>query len=261
MAPARFVVELSLWSLASVGGVCLAIAVVAYRKQLLDATGIVAAVAVGLTIGVLGHPAWLGVLLFYMVSSFAATKYRFQKKLEMGVAEGKRGERTWKNVVANGAPPAAIAAVAGLMPGAFPPGASGLVFLTAIAVAAADTLASEVGVLSERAVLITRPHKRVAAGTDGGVSPLGQAAAAFAAFYVAITGYAVFTLFVPAALFAPTLRYLFVPVVFGFVGCQVDSVMGATLELGGRMTKGWVNFLSIAVSTGIAWALLWAMPP
>ena len=34
-APARFVVELSLWSLASVGGVCLAIAAVAYRKQLL----------------------------------------------------------------------------------------------------------------------------------------------------------------------------------------------------------------------------------
>jgi uncharacterized protein (TIGR00297 family) len=254
------VVELSLGGLAAVGGVCLAIAAVAYRKRLLDGSGIVAAVAVGLTIGVLGHPAWLFVVLFYMVSSFAATKYRFQKKLEMGVAEGKRGERTWKNVVANGAPASAIAAAAGLFPALFPPGASGYIFLTAIAVAAADTLASEVGVLSDRAVLITRPHKHVAAGTDGGISPLGTAAALFAALYVAVTGFAAFTLFAPATL-GSDMRYMAIPVVFGFVGCQVDSVMGATLELGGRLTKGWVNFLSIAISTVLAWGLLWAIPP
>jgi uncharacterized membrane protein len=107
-------------------------------------------------------------------------------------------------------------------------------------------------------VLITAPHKHVAPGTDGGVSPLGQGAALFAALYVGITGYALFTLFAPATL-SSTLPYLFIPVAFGFLGCQVDSVMGATLELGGRMTKGWVNFLSIAVSTGLAWALLWAL--
>lgn len=253
-------VEVSLWSLASVGGVCAAIAVVSYRKQLLDATGIAAAVAVGLIIGILGHPAWLGVVLFYMVSSFAATKYRFDKKKEMGVAEGVRGERTWKNVVANGAPPSAIAAVAGLLPAAFPPGASGYIFLTAIAVAAADTLASEVGVLSPRVVLITHPSKHVAAGTDGGVSPLGQAAALFAGVYVAVTGFLVFTLLAPATLTGSTL-FLFVPVLFGFLGCQIDSVMGATLELGGRMTKGWVNFLSILASTLLAWGLLWALRP
>lgn len=253
-------VEVSLWGLASVGGVCAGIAAVAYRKKLLDATGIVAAVAVGLVIGVLGHPAWLGVLLFYMVSSFAATKYRFERKRQMGVAEGQRGERTWRNVVANGAPPASIAALAGLFPQAFPPGASGYIFLTAIAVAAADTLASEVGVLSPRAVLITRPRRTVAPGTNGGVSRLGQAAALAASSYVALTGFFVFALFAPTTL-AANWPYLLVPVAFGFLGCQVDSVMGATLELGGRTTKGWVNFLSIAISTGLAWGALWLLPP
>src|SRR5882672_7449278 len=89
-------------NLAVVVGVCAAIAVVSYKKQLLDRSGIVAAVATGLVIGLLGDPAWLFVLLVYMVSSFAATKLRFQRKLEMGVAEGKRGERTWHNVLANG---------------------------------------------------------------------------------------------------------------------------------------------------------------
>jgi len=253
-------VELGLESLLAVGAVCAAIAAVSYRKQLLDHTGIAAAVAVGVIIGVLGHPAWLAVLLFYMVSSFVATRYRFERKLEMGVAEGKRGERTWRNVVANGSPPAAVAALAGLLPSAFPPGAAGYVFLTAIAVAASDTMASEVGVLSKRVVLITRPHTRVTPGTDGGVSPLGQAAALFAAAYVAVTGYVAFLWIAPGTL-APEAWYLIVPVAFGFLGCQIDSIMGATLELGGRITKGWVNFLSITASSALAWALLFVLAP
>ncbi len=252
--------DLSPVSLAAVGSVCLAIAAVSYRKQLLDAGGIVAAVAVGLVIGILGHPLWLAVLLLYLVSSFAATKWRFAKKVEMGVAEGKRGERTWKNVVANGAAPSMVAAAAGFAPQLFPPGTSGYVFLAAVAVAASDTMASEVGVLSERVVLITHPFKRVKAGTDGGVSPLGLAAALFAAVYVAVTGYVVFGRLAPATL-AASLPYLLVPVFFGFLGCQVDSLMGATLELGGRMTKGWVNFLSIALCTLLAWGFLGAVPP
>lgn len=252
--------DVALESLLAVGGVCAAIAAISYKKRLLDPTGIAAAVGTGLIIGVLGHPSWLFVLLVYMVSSFAATKYRFDRKLEMGIAEGARGERTWKNVVANGAPPAAIAAVAGILPGAFPPGASGYVFLTAIAVAASDTLASEIGVLSPRTVLITHPLKRVRPGTDGGVSLLGHAAALTASVYVAVIGYVVLSAVAPSTL-AASPPYMLLPVALGFLGCQVDSVMGATLELGGKITKGWVNFLSIALSTGLAWGFLTLLPP
>lgn len=238
-----------------VGAVCAAIAGLSIKRQLLDLQGTAAAVAVGLVIGVLGHPAWLFVLLVYMVSSFAATRYRFERKLQLGVAEGKRGERSWRNVAANGAVPAVVAAVAGLYPQALPPGTSGFVFLTAIAVAAADTMASEIGVLSKDAVLITHPHRHVEAGTNGGVSMLGHGAAAFAALYVAVTGYLLFAAFAPATLKAVPLLAL-LPALLGFVGCQVDSLMGATLEMGGRMTKGWVNFLSIALSTAVAWGFL-----
>ncbi|HKZ60768.1 MAG TPA: DUF92 domain-containing protein [Candidatus Thermoplasmatota archaeon] len=243
-----------------VGAVCAAIAGLALRRRLLDLSGTAAAVGVGLVIGLFGHPAWLFVLLLYMVSSFAATKYRFARKLEMGVAEGRRGERSWRNVAANGAVPAAVAAVAGLYPEALPPGISGLVFLTAIAVAAADTMASEIGVLSKNAVLITHPHRHVEAGTNGGVSRLGHGAAAFAGVYVAVTGYILFGLFAPATIHAAPL-FAAVPALLGFVGCQVDSLMGATLEMGGRMTKGWVNFLSIAASTALAWGVLLLLPP
>jgi uncharacterized protein (TIGR00297 family) len=244
---------------AVVGGVCTAIAVVSYKRQLLDTTGTAAAVVLGLIIGVLGSPAWLLVLLVYMLSSFGATKWRFQKKLEMGVAEGRRGERTWRNVVANGSPPAIVAALAGLAYPLFPPGTSGLVFLTAIAVAAADTLASEIGVLSPKVVLITHPWRRVPPGTDGGVSLLGHAAALGASWYVVLIGFAVFSALAPSTVSLATNRsplFLLVPIAIGFAGCQIDSLMGATLERRGVFTKGWVNFMSISLSTIAAWAIL-----
>lgn len=246
-------------SLVLVGAVCAAIAGLSLWRKQLDLPGTAAAVAVGVVIGLLGHPAWLFVLLVYMVSSFGATKYRFQRKLQMGVAEGKRGERSWRNVVANGGVPAAVAAVAGLCPWALPQGTAGLLFLSAIAVAAADTMASEIGVLSQKAVLITHPSRHVPAGTNGGVSTLGHGAAALAALYVAITGYFVFTTFAPATLRA-TPVLLAVPALVGFAGCQLDSLMGATLEVGGRMTKGWVNFLSVAGGTLGAWGLALLLP-
>jgi uncharacterized protein (TIGR00297 family) len=245
--------------LLTVGGVCLAIAAISYRKNLLDKPGIASAVAAGLVIGVLGDPAWLFVLLVYLVSSFAATRYRYQKKKEMGVAEGRRGERSWQNVLANGAPPAFIAVLWGLWPEALPPGGSGLVFLTAIAVAASDTIASEIGVLSPNAFLITHPMRRVKPGTDGGVSLLGTFASLLAAGYVAAVGYFTFVLLAPATIPSPPCL-LVVPVLFGFLGCQFDSLLGATFERRGWLGKGAVNFVSIALMTAGAWAVLWAVP-
>lgn len=245
-------------SLVAVGAVCAAIAWVSYWKNLLDTPGLVAAVGTGLIIGVLGDPAWLFVLLVYLVSSFVATRYRYQKKKEMGVAEGRRGERSWHNVVANGAPPALVAALWGLAPDVLPPESSGVLFLTAIAVAAADTLASEIGVLSPNATLITHPLRRVPPGTNGGVSLLGHGAALLAASYVAAIGYVVFLVLAPATLPAqPCL--LILPVLLGFAGCQLDSLMGATLERGGFMGKGGVNLVSISAMTAAAWLLMLAI--
>ncbi len=246
-------------NLLAVGGACVAIAGISYRRKLLDRPGIVAAVATGLVIGILGDPAWLFVLLVYLVSSFAATRYRFQRKLELGVAEGRRGERTWHNVVANGLPPSAIAVVWGLAPDLIPPGGSGLLFLTAIAVAAADTIASEIGVLAPDAFLITKPLKPVPPGTDGGVSLLGTSAALLASTYVAVVGYLIFTVLAPSTLPANPLL-LIIPVSLGFLGCQLDSVMGATLERTGHIGKGGVNFVSISTATAVGWLALLAIP-
>jgi len=129
-----------------------------------------------------------------------------------------------------------------------------VLFLTAVAAAASDTLASELGVLSPKAYLITT-FRRVQPGTNGGVSAAGTWWAFFAAFYSSVVGGLVFWY---TGSLAPTTVTLVVPMVFGLVGCQIDSVLGATLETKGYLTKLTNNLTSIALATILAAVVLLA---
>ena len=42
----------------------------------------------------------------------------------------------------------------------------------------------------------------------------------------------------------------------GFLGCQIDSVLGAVLENRGFLTKGSVNALSIVAGVALMWLYL-----
>jgi uncharacterized protein (TIGR00297 family) len=243
-------------------GLCLTLSALAYYRKVLTASGTAAAFAVGLVIGVVGDISWLLLLLFFLLSSFAATKYRFALKEALGVQEGKRGERGAANVLANGAAPVAVSVLAFLAPAAFPKSVAGLVFVSTLAVAGADTLASEIGVLSRRTrdILSGRP---VPPGTDGGVSWLGQGAAFAAALYTALFAWLVLywgatAAGIPAAIAADPVL-LAVPVATGFAGCQIDSVLGTTLETRHVLTKKGVNFVSTALGGVLAYGALWVM--
>src|SRR5439155_1404059 len=71
--------------------------------------GSLAAFVVGMVIGIFGDVTWLFLLLFFLLSSFLATRYRFALKEAMGVQEGIRGERRATNVLANGVALMAVA--------------------------------------------------------------------------------------------------------------------------------------------------------
>src|SRR3989449_270956 len=159
-----------------------ALSALAYRRDVLTWDGSLAAFVVGMVIGIFGDVTWLFLLLFFLLSSFLATRYRFALKEALGVQEGVRGERKSTNVLANGFAPMAVAAISLTMPASFPKIISGVIFLSALSVAGADTLASEIGVLSRKTVLITTGEP-VPPGTDGGVSRLGQPCAFGAAAY------------------------------------------------------------------------------
>jgi uncharacterized protein (TIGR00297 family) len=245
-------------TLAGVTCFCVAMAGISYRKRIFDLSGSLSALVVGMVIGVCGSVLWLVLLLIFLVSSFAATKYRFEWKRAEGFQEGGRGERSWRNIAANGAIPTVIAVASFASEVAangdasasiFPKDVASFLFVSAIAVAAADTAASEIGIIDPRVYMITT-LKRVKRGVDGGVSLTGMLVAFVAAAYTSAVAYVVFAGFDTDLLAGP--RTLLIPMLCGFFGCQVDSVIGATWERRGKIGKLGNNFLSIGFGTFLA---------
>lgn len=235
--------------------ICLSLCILAFIKNVLTFTGSLSALFIGLAIGIAGGLSWVLLLFIFLLSSFAATKYKFSYKKRKGFHEGIRGERGWTNVLANGVVPLTIALLS--MENAPYPTldkyTGTALFLSAVAIAAADTLASELGILSKRTWLITT-GKRVRPGTDGGISVQGQFWAATAAFYTGAFGFFVIGYMDPEL----ALSFWIIPLVtaIGFLGCQIDSVIGATIERKGYVTKLTNNLISITLGTTITWLLI-----
>src|SRR5438445_10299644 len=73
-----------------------------YWKDILTWDGSVAAFVVGMVIGLFGDVTWLFLLLFFLLSSFVATRYRFALTEALGVQDAARGARRAANVLATG---------------------------------------------------------------------------------------------------------------------------------------------------------------
>jgi uncharacterized protein (TIGR00297 family) len=236
----------------------------AYRRNVLTWDGSVTAFVVGMVIGIFGDVTWLFLLLFFLLSSFLATRYRFAVKQALGVQEGIRGERKSANVLANGFALMVIAVGSLVLPSDLPKPAGGLIFLSALAVAGSDTLASEIGVLSRDTRLITTGQP-VPPGTDGGVSLLGQACAFGAAAYTSVVGWVVLSYFARVYHWTQSMpssaAYILLPTAIGFLGCQIDSVIGATLERRGLVNKKTNNLVSTAAGAVLAYLILVAAGP
>lgn len=234
----------------------------AYRKGWLTHGAAGAAFALGAAIVLSTNVLWLLVLLSLLAFGSLATRFRYAEKLARGTAEAKGGARRVRNVLANGLAPTMVAAMAPFMVGFGGPHDWGhiaaLTFLSAVAGACADTLASELGSLSDRVYMITS-LKRVPPGTDGGFSLAGQVAAFFGAALIALAGALLLGIVQPllgaGPVFQVTLGTMAVPIVAGFVGCQVDSLFGATLEIRGLVNKEEVNFLGITAAAAVGFAL------
>ncbi|WP_400207590.1 DUF92 domain-containing protein [Candidatus Methanomassiliicoccus intestinalis] len=240
---------ISLESVVIVLALCLVLSVLSYYFKLLTANGAVASFVVGLLIGVLGAPSWLILLILFSLLGFIVTKFRISLKEELGVQEGKKGERTYRNVFANGFVPLLFAI------GAFILGEEyytvmAVGYIASIAVAASDTVASEVGSLSRKVYLITNGEK-VKAGIDGGISLEGTIACIMGGFVSAYLGWSL----IFAELWNPLVLILGA---IGVIGCMIDSLIGATLERRGIVGKLGTNILSMAAGALIA-VIIWML--
>ena len=152
------------------GGVLgIAFAAVAYTAGALTLDGAFGAFVVGgLTFGFGGFPLAVLLIAFFLSSSLLSGLGRSRKRRFAGMFS-KSGKRDLGQVFANGGAAVLFAVVYGLTQDNF--WLAG--FVGSIAVATADTWATEIGILSRRRPRLITTGERVERGTSGAVSPLG----------------------------------------------------------------------------------------
>lgn len=211
---------------------------VSYILHFVDISGLISAFMVGFIVWYAGGPAAFTILLFFFLSSGLATKFKYKAKAKQGLAQEAKGRRSWKNVSASGIVPTLFAIGMYLAPRlSSNPDLPFFMFaglVGAIATTTSDNLASEIGVFSKRTPrLITNLRRKVPRGTIGAVSLLGEQVAMAAGFAIGII-VVLFAYFVPSTvpITNPNQIQFFIPlaVLTGFVGCNMDSVLGAVVQ-------------------------------
>ncbi len=237
-----FQVDLTILLVAAIVAFCFGY--FSYRLRVADMSGLFSGAMIGIILIVFADVRWFLIMLTFFIIGVAATWYRFDDKEAMGVAEVHGGVRGYFNVFANGL----VATGAAILFGISSHPMFTALFMGSVASAAADTAASEIGVTGGTPYLITSLQP-VPPGTNGGVTIRGELAAIAASVLVAgaacmmdvaDTGMAIAT------------------VCAGFIGANVDSVVGATLENGGVIGNSGTNLVATFLG-GISALLLYLL--
>ena len=231
--------------------VMVVLVVASTKARVLDSAGVTAAIFVGLLVGLLGHWTWLLTLLAFLVFSHLATKWKFEEKKARNMSESDDGHRGWVNVFANGGIPALVAMGAFLTEN----WEYGLwMFGAAVSVAAADTFASEFGCLDDNVRMITT-FKKCEPGINGGYSKTGQIAALIGAVIIGLMTFGAWYATNLDNAVSDGLLLTCAVIVIGWIGCQIDSLLGAWFENRGYLTKGGVN--ALAITSGMLIMFAW----
>ncbi len=198
--------------------ICVIFGIIVYISGALDLLGSSFVTIIGIIIVITRGFNWLAILLLFLILGSIFTKFKSDYKKRIGL---KHEQRTVRNVVSNGIVPV-VMALFGNYAG----------FIGAIATATADTMASEIGVLSKPILITSR--KQVKPGTDGGISVLGTVAGLIGALIIGITSYLLNV--------SPQLTHsILIALIAGMIGCFADSLLGATLERSGLFNNEHVN--------------------
>jgi len=240
------------------------VAYLAHRFLLLTAGGGLTAFALGVVVFGYGGWMWAAPMLIFFVLSSALSKVGAARKQCYDQVFEKGNRRDVAQVLANGGVAGAIAGAYALTENTalFP------LYCAALAAAAADTWATELGTLWRGMPRLITTLKKVPSGTSGGISPPGLLGACLGAASVALCGWAFYGGWQTAAAVA----------FCGLLGSLLDSVLGATVQSMYRcavcgqtterrnhcgqpgtrisgwawMNNDWVNAVSIAGAVGIA---------
>jgi uncharacterized protein (TIGR00297 family) len=118
--------------------------------------------------------------------------------------------------------------------------------MAALAEAATDTVASEIGQYRRADARLITTLERVPAGTDGGVTIPGSLAGLAAGLIV--------TLVAAVGGMLPRSQ-IWIPVASGFAGMLFDSLLGATIQRRGWVSNQAVNFFATLAAAGLAYGI------
>jgi uncharacterized protein (TIGR00297 family) len=200
--------------------VVVAFALGAILVKALDSRGFLASVAVGYSILVGGGPSWFVIVAVFFTLGVGFTWYEYSFKKTIGGAQEKGGARSWPNILANGGIASILAVQEFFMGGSV----LAALFLGSISTAAADTVATELGLLNTSwPRLITSPRKVVSPGTSGGVTSLGFVGASLASLVIGVM--ALLLRILPGGFLV-----MVVCLVGGVSGAAMDSVLGSVVQ-------------------------------
>jgi uncharacterized protein (TIGR00297 family) len=199
------------------------------------------AVAGGLTCFLLfagAGPTAFAALATLFVVTWVSTRLGYRRKLALGLAERREGRNAWQ-VLAN----LAVAALGSVVFSTTGNPVWLVAALAALAEAATDTVASEIGQTRGPDARLITTWERVPAGTDGGITILGSIAGMAAGLVIAAVG-------AVGGMIPQT--QLWIPVAAGFAGMLIDSLLGATLQRRGWISNQTVNFFATLAAAVLA---------
>ena len=201
------------------------------RVRLADVSGVLSGILMGFLIVSFTDFRWFVLILSFFVIGGIFTKYKYDYKRAIGIAQEGGGARGYRNVFGNGL----IALVCAIAFGITGNALLVIAFIGAVATATGDTLASEIGQTYRKLPRLITDLRLVTHGTDGGITMLGEYSAVAGAGAIAII----------AILLGVGAFNTMVPVILGgFFGANVDSVLGAVLERRHYLTNSSVNLLA-----------------
>lgn len=219
--------------------VTIAFGVFARAVRGVDASGAMAGCLACFALLAGAGPGAFAVLGMLFALTWLSTRVGYRQKEKLGLAERRKGRNGWQ--VAANLSVAALCVVAFALIGNR---AWLIAAIAALAEAATDTVASEIGQASRQQPRLITTWGRVQAGVDGGITLAGTLAGMAAGILIVL---------VASASAILTRNELWIPAAAGFFGMIADSFLGATLQRRRWISNQGVNLLATLVAAALGY--------